>query len=118
MFAPAEERPAMVRARALLGKVLENGRTSTQAKALYLNTDAILGNLKQAKDFLGHLISAGLTEVKQDEKQEGSRYKYTLFYDSREEAIKALEHSKLQGTVTGMDRKTSWLTAVYAVVAL
>lgn len=117
-FAPAEEGPAMVKARALLGRVLENGRKSSQAKALYLNTDAILGNLQQAKDYLGHLISAGLTQVKQDEKQEGSRYKYTLFYDSRENAIKALEHSKLQDTVTGMDRSTSWLTAVYAVVAL
>ena len=107
----------MSKARALLGAVLDNGKDSPLAKCLDLFTDDKLGDIDQAKVLLGSLISEGLTKVSSAESRDSSKNKYTLLYDTREGALKALDHSKKKGTITNLNKDNSWLSATLPLVA-
>ena len=115
--APEDEDPAMSKARALLGAVLDNSKDSPLAKCLDLFTDEKLGDIDQAKALLGSLISEGLTKVSSAESRDSSKNKYTLLYDTREGALKALDHSKKKGTITNLNKDNSWLSATLPLVA-
>ena len=113
--APEDEDPA--KARALLGAVLDNSKDSPLAKCLDLFTDEKLGDIDQAKALLGSLISEGQTKVSSAESRDSSKNKYTLLYDTREGALKALDHSKKKGTITNLNKDNSWLSATLPLVA-
>ena len=114
--ASEEDDPSMSRARALMAKVLDNGKDTPLAKSLKLFTRDDLGSFASVKNLLGDQLSAGLVKMEPVD-QQGSMKKYTLLYNSRAEAIAALDNSRRKDTPTGLEKGLGWLALSLPVVA-
>ena len=114
---PEGEPPALAKARLLLGSVLNNEKDSSLARSLNLHSETTLTDVDAAKTYLGPLISAGLTEVKPAESRKGSNVKYSIIYETRDHALKALANSKIKGTITNLKEDDGFLTIALPVVA-
>lgn len=115
--APEGEDPALSTARTLLSSALDNRKSSPLALSLNLHTERILGELKDVVAYLGPTISQGLTAVRPNEGRKGSSVKYSLEYDTRDHAKKALEVSKNKEAITNLNKDKGFLSLLLPVVA-